>query len=212
MLSLKRHSGGSVNEEIVMVTKDIDITKGKPALFTGGLRGRFIRTMSITIGGVPKDELLKQVRAVRSVSAYADSMMQNEAFTTQSEQETATLIDLCPADFGFAEDPTTDQFLDERRLPEWSAANLDGHVIELCPAEVGPHLAIQYRVQPSGEILWVAMKRIPVSDGRLDVFRVGCDDDGDEIWIDGDWTHSFDRWGLGHHVMFRLRRISTSEV
>ena len=37
------------------------MTEGKLTPFSGGLRGRFIRTMSITIGGVLKDDLIEQV-------------------------------------------------------------------------------------------------------------------------------------------------------
>src|SRR3989338_4708405 len=89
-----------LNPEHVIATLQ-GMTEGKIALFTGGLRGRFIRTMPIQIGGVPKDELFEQVRAVRSVSTSSESMMKHKDFTTLGEQELAVLIDLSPADIGF---------------------------------------------------------------------------------------------------------------
>jgi hypothetical protein len=37
---------------------------------SGKLPGRFVRTMSIAIGGVPKAELYERAKAVRTVSPY----------------------------------------------------------------------------------------------------------------------------------------------
>ena len=195
-----------LNPEHVIATLQ-GMTEGKLAPFTGGLRGRFIRTMPIQIGGVPKDELLEQVRAVRSIYPYAESMMKHKSFTTLGEQELAILIDLSPADLGFTENPTTDEFLDEERLAQWSAANLDSYIVELCPAEVGPHFAIQYKNQPKGEVLWIAMKRLPDSVGYPHVFHVERYDDG-ELWLGGGWADPGGRWSLGGRVLFRLRKAS----
>jgi hypothetical protein len=60
------------------------MTEGKVVPFAGSLRGRFIRTMPITIGGVPKAELIERVKAVRTVSPYAKRIMKHEAFTRPS--------------------------------------------------------------------------------------------------------------------------------
>jgi len=188
------------------------IHDGKLTPFAGGLRGRFIRTMLITIGGVPKDDLIMQVKAAgREVSSYAESMVNHKKFTTQGEQETVTLIDLCPADLGFTENPTTTELLDVKRLADWSAANLDGCVIELCPAEVGLHLAIQYKDQPNGEVLWVAMERIPGSGDRPRVFAVerGV---GGALWLVSGWSRPDDRWGLAYRLVFRLRKVPSASA
>ena len=187
------------------------IHDGKLTPFSGGLRGRFIRTMSIQIGGVPKNELIEQVKAARSVSGYAESMMQHELFITQSEPETAMLIELCPADLGFTETPTTDELLNTTRLAEWSKANLDGYVIELCLAEVGPHFAIQYKDQPKGEILWIAMKRIPDSGDHPDVFTVERGDGG-TLWLYDAWSSPGLRWELDDRIVFRLRKVSSASA
>ena len=187
------------------------IIEGKAAPFGGGLRGRFIRTMPIKIGGVAKDDLIEQVKAVRELSTYAESMMRHKLFITLDEPETAILIDLTPADLGFTENPTTTELLDVKRLADWSAANLEGYVLELCPAEVGPHLAIQYKDQPNGEILWVAMERIPDSDGNPYVFDVKRYDDG-ELWLRRAWTRPDYRWELAYRIVFRLRKVSSASV
>lgn len=188
------------------------IIEGKAAPFGGGLRGRFIRTMSIQIGGVSKDDLIAQLgTANREVSGYAESMMNHKLFTTLAEPEPIMLIDLCPADLGFTENPTTTELFDVKRLAAWSEANLDGYVLDLCPAETGPHLAIQYKDQPKGEVLWIAMDRIPDSDGDPGVFGVERRDDG-ELWLDFGWADLGDRWDLDHRIVFRLRKLSSASA
>ena len=188
------------------------IHDGKLTPFASGLRGRFVRTMPIQIGGVPKDDLIEQVKAAhRELGSYATSMMNHKLFTTLDQQETITLIDLCPADLGFTENPTTDELLDEKRLTQWSAANLDGYAIELCPAEVGPHFAVQYKGQPKGEVLWIAMERIPDSDGRPSVFDVKRRDGG-ALWLHDGWARPGARWKLGGRILFRLRKVSLASA
>ena len=136
-------------------------------------------------------------------------MMNHKLFTMlDSEREPITLIDLCPADLGFTENPTTTELFDVKRLATWSAANLDGYVIELCLAEVGPHLAVQYKDQPKGEVLWIAMERISGSDGYSSVFGVKRSGDG-KLWLYDDWANPGGRWRLVNRFVFRLRKVSS---
>lgn len=53
--------------------------------------------------------------------------------------------------------------------------------LALCPNEVGPQLRHQYKDQPKGEWLLIAMEPIAGSDGYL-VFRVGHGND--DLWLD----------------------------
>ncbi len=55
--------------------------------------------------------------------------------------------------------------------------------LELCPAEVGPQLRLQYTNQPKGEWLIIAMEAISGSDGVLSVWNVERSDGG-ESWLD----------------------------
>lgn len=194
-----------LNPEQVIATVQ-GMTEGKLTPFGGGLRGKFIRTMPVMIGGVDKIELVDRGKAAREVDSYAESMMRHEQFTTLVEPEVALQIELTPADLGFTEPPTRDEFFDEKRLAEWSRANFDGYIVELNPAEVGPHMAIQYTNQPNGEVVWIAMKTIPDLDGYSSVFRVGRDDDG-RLWLRSGWFNPAYRIRLGGRFSFRLRKL-----
>lgn len=165
---------------------------------------------SFMIGGSKKTLLLQRLQATFSVGDWARDLMGRDAFTTLSEKELIDTIILTPADFGYEEMPTTADLLDPTRLAEWSKQNaerLDGHVVELLPAEAGPHIREQYLDQPNGEILWIAMERIVDSDGGPRVFRVGRDGGGG-LWLSTFWTDPDDQWGLGGRVVFRLRKVT----
>jgi hypothetical protein len=183
------------------------LTQTKIAPFAGSLRGRFIRTMPISIGGVAKQDLFDKVKAVRAVSPYAKRIMKHEAFTTLPAPETALQIALTPEDFGFTDRPTIADMLNPDRLAEWSAANLDGWQVELNPAEAGPQLAIQYTGQPQNEFLWIGMERIPGSGGRPYVFYLERNDE-DMYSLDAHWTYPYALWRLDYLVAFRLRKLS----
>ncbi len=170
----------------------------------------FAKWRTFLIGGVAKKALIKRVEAGFTVSDYAKSLVNNHAFTTLDKEEEIDTIILTPADFGYERMPTTTELLDPTRLAEWSAQNaerLDGHVVELLPAEAGPHIRDQYKDQPNGEVLWIAMERITASGGRPSVFRVGRGSGG-ERWLIADWTHPGNQWSLGNRIVFRLRKVT----
>lgn len=83
------------------------------------------------------------------------------------------------ADLGFPEGAITREIIgseQDRDLFGHPAPFTGGRAqrlgLKLCPAEVGPQLALQYSDQPSGERLYVAMKPIPASDGEPRIFVV----------------------------------------
>lgn len=173
-------------------------------------RGRPIRTMPISIGGVSKSKLLEQAKAVRYVSPYAERIMKHEAFVTLDKPETALQIILTPQDFGFSKMAEVADLLNRNRLAEWSKANLDGWEVTLNSAEAGPHLAIQYTGQPQNEFIWMAMERIPGYAGRPYLFYIERDDD--EVFsLDSHWMYPAAPWPLHYTVAFRLRQKSVNQ-
>ena len=171
---------------------------------------KFAKWRTFLIGGVAKKALLKRVEAGFTVSDYVKSLVNNRAFTTLDKEEEIDTIILTPADFGYERMPTTTELLDPTRLAEWSAQNaerLDGYVVELLPAEAGPHIRDQYKDQPNGEVLWIAVERIADSDGSPCVFFVERDSDGEQ-WLRARWAVPGSRWFLGHRIVFRLRKVT----
>ncbi|MFA4954776.1 MAG: hypothetical protein WC641_05685, partial [Patescibacteria group bacterium] len=76
--------------------------------------------------------------------------------------------------------------------------------LELCPAEVGPHLRLDYKDQPLDEWLRIAMKQIIVPVGSPRAFYVARDADG--TWLHSGWATPGITWNLSRSFVFRLRK------
>ena len=76
--------------------------------------------------------------------------------------------------------------------------------LDLCPAEVGPQLRLQYKDQPNGEWLVIAMEPITGSVGNLNLFRVRRDDS--DLWLDGDYDYPDYVWDAGDRFVFSRRK------
>ncbi len=179
-----------------------------PTLVSGT---KFTPWRTFLIGGVAKKALLKRVEAGFTVSDYARNLVNSRAFTTLDKEEEINTIILTPADFGYERNPTTTELFDPARLAEWSKQNADrlpeGYVVDLLPAEAGPHIRDQYKDQPKGEVLWIAMERITASGGSPGVFYV-LRDDGGEQWLYAYWAGPDYQWDLDRRVVFRLRKVT----
>jgi hypothetical protein len=71
--------------------------------------------------------------------------------------------------------------------------------LELCPAEVGPQLRVQYD-RPENEWLLIAMKPITDRDGNLRVFLVARDGAG--RWLHANYGHADYFWSGHYHWVF----------
>ena len=168
--------------------------RGIEHIFTSFPDGK-IRFENTTIGGKTSETLLGDLKTQKiNVSSCAESMMKNKDFTIEPNPEQINLVRLKVGDLGFTREPTIDELYQK-------AESLG---LELCPAEVGPHLRLSYVDQPLGEWFCIAMKQIADSDGGLSVFGLERDDDG--LWLDSYWTSSPYRWSLGHEFVFRRRK------
>lgn len=72
--------------------------------------------------------------------------------------------------------------------------------LELCPAEVGPQLRLQYPDQPIGEWILVAMEPITHSGGDLEVFSVDHARAG--RWLYGFYGRPDRFWRAGRRWVF----------
>ncbi|MBI4090541.1 MAG: hypothetical protein HY422_00790 [Candidatus Komeilibacteria bacterium] len=122
----------------------------------------------------------KNVKALKSaitdagfhISDWANDILGKRAFTIASKETSIDLMTATVEELGFKEATRYDAIC--ARIRELG--------YELCPAEVGPQLRLQYQDQPLNEWLVIAMEAISVSDGSLYVFSVRHLDDGQ--WLD----------------------------
>jgi hypothetical protein len=152
---------------------------------------RKIRFDTVEIGGKSKEEL-KQSLADNgiNISEYANSIMDNPEFTTFPEPKDLKTVKISVADLGFRDMATTKEI--------YQRAEKLG--LELCPAEVGPHLRLKDKSQQMDDWYWVAMKQITGSDGRPDVFGLGRNGGG--LWLNYDWTYPAYRWYPDDQLVF----------
>ncbi|MFH1960761.1 MAG: hypothetical protein ABIJ38_00855 [Patescibacteria group bacterium] len=75
---------------------------------------------------------------------------------------------------------------------------------ELCPAEAGPQLRLQYPDQPDNEWLVIAMEPLRDSSGDPDLFDVDCD--GGTRWLDADCGKPDSFWNASDRFVFVSRK------
>jgi len=156
-----------------------------------------IRRMQVEIGGKTKQELAEEMKKQGiKTSSYAQDMLNNKDFNVLENQEKASLVRLKVSDLGFESGATTQEIY--QRAEEFG--------LELCPAEVGPQLRLQYTNQPMGEWISIGMKQIAGRDGYPDVFDLRRNADG--LWLYGDLAEPDGRWSSDGGFVFRLRKFS----
>ncbi len=147
---------------------------------------------TLTIGGKPRDTLIEEFEKKSfKIGDRAKDMMKQDGFATLPEPKEIDLVLLTVAELGFDRGGTTKQI--------WYRATKELG-LELCPAEVGPHLRLAYGDQPKDEWIWIAMEQIVVSDGCPCVFRVDRDDG--ERWLDDDDARPESRWAPCSRIAF----------
>jgi hypothetical protein len=119
--------------------------------------------LSVTLGvydspeAIEKALVAQHVRVNESVHAMFDEM------DIASDQVTVPIAVVSVAELGFTKGAT--------RSEVYRAAHERG--LQLCPAEVGPLLRLQYAEQPVGEWLQIAMEPMKMLDGAQLIFRLG---------------------------------------
>ena len=76
--------------------------------------------------------------------------------------------------------------------------------LELCPPQVGPELRLNYKDQPNGEWLRIAMEAISGRGGSPRLFGVGSRDGAP--WLDDSWSFLDNEWVSDSRFVFRSRK------
>jgi hypothetical protein len=96
---------------------------------------------TVTIGGVPKAELIHRLRAAGvQLNAAGERLFADERFTTTPTPTVVDTVELTVADLGLPAGGTMTEIAHR-------AATRD---LGLCPLELGPHLRLQFVDQPEG--------------------------------------------------------------
>lgn len=176
--------------------------KLEPGVFNHGLEHVYtsfpegkILQYHIEIGGKSKKQLEKELQAKNIwVSDLAEELMKSKDFRISKKAEKAGLVRLTVKDLGFDDDATTDEIFQR-------AEDLG---LDLCPAEVGPHLRLQYSGK---EWMNIGMKQITARDGFRFVFLLTWY--GDRPELDASYAGPSYRWDPGSRFVFRLRKLES---
>lgn len=160
-------------------------------IFTSFPEGK-IQSYHVEIGGKTKEQLDRElVEKNIYVTDWAKDILNSGDFATSRTIEGTDLIRLTVANLGFPSGATTDEIY--RKAEEFG--------LELCPAEVGPHLRLSYT---GGDWMYIAMKQIPDRDGDPGVFclRRGVA----RLELGAGSAGPSRRWGSDFQFVFRLRK------
>jgi hypothetical protein len=113
--------------------------------------------------------------------------------TVATEPSEIELVVASVAELGFPKGATRKEIYDK-------AISLG---FELCPAEVGPQLRLQYKDQPNGEWMLIAMEPVTDSDGDLEVFHVVHDGSGQ--WLSSYSGYPDFVWDAERRWVFRRK-------
>ena len=168
--------------------------KGIENIYTSFPEGK-IEQYDIEIGGKTKDQLEKDLKE-KNIQVYdwAKDLMSSKDFVVSENKENANLVRLAVKDLGFPGGATTDEI--------YSKAEKFG--LELCPAEVGPHLRLQSATK---DWTLIAMKQITDRYGHPCVFDLGSD--GDKLDLRYYGALPGKHWYDDNHFVFRLRKFET---
>jgi len=154
------------------------------------------KTIKIGTGLVDAEQFCTSIKNIGGkISNYVNNIMKKPEFTVASKETEFDLVNVSGSELGFEENAT--------RKDIYKRAFSLG--LELCPAEAGPQLRLQYKDQPKGEWLLVGMEPIKDSDGVLHVFFVYHV--VDDFWLGTYCGRPDGVWGPGCRWVFvRPRR------
>ena len=143
------------------------------------------RTLKLGTGLQTADDFRKALKqSGNKISDWANNLLDKPEFTVTSTKEVEVdLVNISVAELGFPNGATRKEIY--RKAKELG--------LELCPAEVGPQLRLQYQNQPMNEWLLIGMEPITGSGGYLDVFGVVRHGNGQ--WLGSGYGSAGSVWG-----------------
>lgn len=147
---------------------------------------------TIKLGGIKDAKGFR--RAIKNagmrIGNWGNDIIGKPEFVVAAGEMEVDLVKVTVAELGFKDGARRDQIC--ARSKELG--------LELCPAEVGPQLRLQYKDQPNGEWILIGMEPIRHSGGGLYVFGVEHDDDG--LWLHGYFAYPAFVWNAGDQWVF----------
>ncbi len=155
--------------------------------------------MTVKLGTLKNVEEIRQALKAgeNNIGDWANDILGKPAFTVSETEQDVELVNISVEELGFKQGACYADIC--KRASELG--------LDLCPAEVGPQLRLQYKDQPKGTYVVVAMNAIIASDGDLIVFGVGSYDGSDQ-YLDADFGYAGYVW-VAHSRFVFLRRKST---
>lgn len=136
----------------------------------------------------------KAEETIKNKNMYSSDLAKDILKKTEFSQEKVkyNLVRFTVKQLGFPNGATTDEIYKK-------AQDLG---LELCPAEVGPHLRLQY---PGKEWMLIAMKQITDRDGCPNVFYLAWD--GDQLGLGGGYARPSYGWDEDAWVCFSFLQV-----
>ena len=128
------------------------------------------------------------------ISDKAKDILGKPAFIVAVVEEEIQLVNVSVADLGYKSGATYKDI----------CAKAKELGLEFCPNEIGPQLRLQYKNQPKGEDLYIAMEPISDSGGDFRIFNVGHG--GGDLWLGGSIGYSDIFCDANHHFVFCLQK------
>lgn len=153
------------------------------------------KTIQLGTGLQTADDFRKAVKkAGMKIGDWANDILGKPAFTATESVTEVELVVASVAELGFKDGATRkDIYVRAQELG-----------LDLCPAEVGPQLRLQYTDQPNREWLIIAMEPITDSDGDLGLFDV--EHGGDGCFLDANGGDPDGFWHGGSRFVFLRRK------
>jgi hypothetical protein len=154
-----------------------------------------IQKYHIEIGGKTKEQLEQELKDKNIyVSIFAHELLTSPDFIASKIIEGTDLVRLSVEDLGFPQGATTDEIYERAQQ----------YGLELCPAEVGPHLRLSYS---GDDMMFIAMKQISDRGGYPNIFFLGRDGAG--LWLDAYYALPGRGWNGSSQFVFSLRKLES---